>query len=709
MLGQSSITQFSIKKGVGYAKPQSTYKAKATSLKKLQQATIAEQRAKLKFLNEIALKLEIGNVVKIQDSKRSRKNGVESCVVTDVHRVEGTIVSFDCKTLLGRQRKLKFVDVDRIVNPETKRTYKSALTEKPPTPDKTFLEWTKGDPQWMHEVLGHSPTLRSNEVFRRYKKMTPSWIMDLIMDGLKIRCKVPWVAVVDNFFEGPVLHTVKHIPEDKPFMVDIDFGNIEDTLLPNGRPTSAERKKKIKPYPVREFDGKQKSLGGLLCYLPDKSRRHVYLHSTLDQEYLRLGDYIRYNRIIEAIKICCNGSFYNLATILLINCQLVIRLDEMLSQSALSRWFPHDLVETLCGFFTHTHLAYIKHEPANHHPLRAGWRGWNVFDDRFDVIFRPDWQIFRLNCRSQFPKDRKIAGEKLKHAMKNLVTFNYMVIMLFSQAIMDERCEKQYYQVIAGRHDALSFIHPLSHVPYTHLLNYYKKLYSSFSLPQLKAHSLLYFMITLHVMEGGVIPQNTRKLLAFRQVGQKKSRVSMNAVGIYMGIGVDRHVQRIFKIICDDYNNKHNNVLTTDADGVSKNFIADLAGVIREDVGFSVNDEVGEISQQYIRGNSSKNAAKRKKGEDAKTSGKRERDVAHNKCWAENVLSEIANKSEYNRAIIQQWKEDMKPNKKAKKNNAPATKRKKIQKKKTKPNKRLKKEFRENKKKTGEQNKQKRV
>ena len=294
-------------------------------------------------------------------------------------------------------------------------------------------------------------------------------------------------------------------------------------------------------------------------------------------------------------------------------------------------------------FLKKVHYVVEKYKNANINQIRLRWTSWNVFQWKSDHLFSLQMQNFRTACRNTYLKERNISFENENLKLNEMIILSYVVIMLCSQSIMDEKCEQQYYHVIGGRHDALSFIQPLQKVSFITLLEYYKSLFKAYSgLHRIKAHSFLYFMVALHIMESNVVPTSHMRLCAFQQMNAKKNRVSMNAVGHYIGAGVDTHLERVIGIIANDFNT-HTNSITNRRCGkrggvrvvnnVSKKFISDLAGQLHSSVGMYANDDIGEISQQFQRGN--------------KILGGGE--------WAKTVLNAISEENELFNKIVQQW------------------------------------------------------
>lgn len=269
----------------------------------------------------------------------------------------------------------------------------------------------------------------------------------------------------------------------------------------------------------------------------------------------------------------------------------------------------------------------------------------------YDAFFIPEVVAFRKMIRENFLRDRNISSSQIKIHLDKLAALSYLVIMLNSQSMKDEICKTQYYSLINGRHDCLSFIECLRHISISDLVKYYESVMRTTSMQNLKADTLVNCMIALHVIEDGCVPRKGETLGAFHQIKEKKSRVAMNAIGQYIGVGMDIHVRRFMMVVCDYLNPKYNFCLTDNKKTkivnneevevhASIQKIIDLCGLIPQHIGIHVNDMIGEISQQLQRG-----------GEN--------NDLIDGKVWADYVLDAVSASGEKYEYIVSQWRKVM--------------------------------------------------
>ena len=219
-------------------------------------------------------------------------------------------------------------------------------------------------------------------------------------------------------------------------------------------------------------------------------------------------------------------------------------------------------------------------------PMRLGWAKWPLPEAGFDKHYLAEMQEFRKAKRAEYIRARGIRPDEVESKLKQLLLLHYFLIMHPSQGMRDEVCRSVYYTWITlGYHDVQSFISALGDVSYERLVKHYANVYASTNcgMQVLRAKSLIDCFVCFYLFYDSQCPTDPGRLLCLDQIGEKKVKVTLNAVGIEAevggsAIGVDSLVKKMFKRW-----------------GVE-------AWDICPDVQGFVNDTVGEICQQLDRG-----------------------------------------------------------------------------------------------------------
>ena len=349
-----------------------------------------------------------------------------------------------------------------------------------------------------------------------------------------------------------------------------------------------------------------------------------------DIRLIRVGDYLTPRMVINALSIC-HDNFYNLAVILLIACHnryhwLLQKHKHSTSNNKAdvkgSNQIDIDLTQYLLavnklGLDIGRAISGVS-SGNKQDELRHGWRHWNVMEVKSDGKFNEAMKQFRRITREKFVADRGIASENLHLVLDEMSLMSYMLIMLGSQEQMDEKCERAYYKLINGRHDAMSFLVYLQKASIMDFFEHFANIYKGSGMEQLKAHTLIEFLVGVQVVYNGKV--NPKQLLHFPEIGEKKFQVALNGFGMYKGVGADTHVLRMISYLVDMLRSEAGKKQLSDAE--MERLAKKIASKISFSSGLDFNDNVGELAQQYTRG---KEAAK---------------------TWATNVYSKLAELNE---------------------------------------------------------------
>ena len=108
----------------------------------------------------------------------------------------------------------------------------------------------------------------------------------------------------------------------------------------------------------------------------------------------------------------------------------------------------------------------------------------------------------------------------------------------------------------------------------------------------LKAESVINFLLVSHLVYGGKIPKTVQELMACDQVKWKKAYIIMNLVGQYVGVGRDSHVNIFFKLFILDKDIE---------DGLEMNYLDSFSNYLKMNPGMHTNELIaGEVSCSYM-------------------------------------------------------------------------------------------------------------
>lgn len=402
-----------------------------------------------------------------------------------------------------------------------------------------------------------------------------------------------------NKFRGAALTKKGH--------VDIDFGQIFNVTLP----TSTIGFGKGKNFPWNNSQKKGAIVETpLFCEYMNLKETPQLMYDTINTcpfyhvkknqkvKLIRIGDYLTPGMVINAIAVC-NGNFYNLAVILLIACHNRYHY----FQSKNGDEDDEDIeVYVKAANELGDHLNVVIQNLARDkqdNVLRHGWRDWNVMVEKSDSNFNEQMKDFRRGIREKYVLERGISSDDSQLLLEELSLFSYVLIMLGSEGQLDERCEETYYKLINGRHDPMSFLIYLQKASIEDFFYHMERLYHGCGMENLKAHSIIEFLIGLQVVYDGKV--NHKQLLHFPEIGLKKYLVALNGFGMYRGVGADTHVINIIMCLVDTLKKEAGK--SKKSDNKCKEQAIKIAYNMSRSAGIDFNDNVGELAQQIQRGN----------------------------------------------------------------------------------------------------------
>ena len=109
----------------------------------------------------------------------------------------------------------------------------------------------------------------------------------------------------------------------------------------------------------------------------------------------------------------------------------------------------------------------------------------------YDVYFTPQVVAFRKWIRERYIEQRSIPLSETKLCLNQVAALSYLLIMLNSQSLKHEICKTQYYSLINGKHECLSFISDLKEASICDLFQHYGVLLTLNSMQILKEYSLV--------------------------------------------------------------------------------------------------------------------------------------------------------------------------------------------------------------------------
>jgi len=196
--------------------------------------------------------------------------------------------------------------------------------------------------------------------------------------------------------------------------------------------------------------------------------------------------------------------------------------------------------------------------PSN--PKRSDWGGWNVF--RNSNCRSMQEQAFCTELvRDALQFDKIEEERKIAHYTCEMEHFHYMIIMVSSQMVQDEKLHEQYLQLVHGRAGIHQMIAPFQRVSFFDYYKHFSRCYKLYSGQNKKAEAILALLYAVTDHWLGKMPEKRRYLLALPHVGSKKTAVTLNACGRYknIGAGADTHCYKCCRYLVKSiWNNKKN-------------------------------------------------------------------------------------------------------------------------------------------------------
>ena len=175
-------------------------------------------------------------------------------------------------------------------------------------------------------------------------------------------------------------------------------------------------------------------------------------------------------------------------------------------------------------------------------PMRSAWDDWNVFQTTNSKP--PAEEQFCTNTIQRAIEFEGIQNEsEREHFISKMKRFHYMLIMVSSQMIQDEKLHQQYLCLVHGRASLNLMIAPFQRVSFLTYYQHFGRCYREYSGQNKKAEAMMALLYATSDLWSGVMPEERTSLLALPHVGKKKTAVTLNACGRYknVGAGADTH------------------------------------------------------------------------------------------------------------------------------------------------------------------------
>lgn len=261
---------------------------------------------------------------------------------------------------------------------------------------------------------------------------------------------------------------------------------------------------------------------------------------------------------------------------------------------------------------------------------RTCWTFALYAEPAHDTFFHDSMRHYRENCRALYLEQLKEwedveSTEDVK--LERLFFFHCAVIMSGSQGCTDEDGIERLNLLISGkRTGSLSVWRPLRNSDFLEYVDFLEDLLKSKKaqgLDMLRVIAFLELAILCETVWKTELPSSYLDIMRVPQLAQKKARVTMNAVGIINGVGIDSHVERFFTQVLGY--------------GYSKAKLDALLDLLDTQTAANVNDNIAEIGQKL------RNV--KKKGTNWN----------HDHLWLVKVFNDLGSINEVMRDICQRW------------------------------------------------------
>ena len=213
--------------------------------------------------------------------------------------------------------------------------------------------------------------------------------------------------------------------------------------------------------------------------------------------------------------------------------------------------------------------------------------------------------------------------------MRDQERIHYMLILLTSQQVRDELQYESYIEVIRGRFSSCEMLAPLKNVSFFRVYNYYGRLLTRYSMQMKKSESIIANLMVLYCRFGDKLTESSIQMQGLKEFGKKKTAITQKACGLYakvgLGPGADTHLLKLGQVIIG---------LTVDRRSAYKpqkkhqQEVVNMFRHIPPNPGKVANDLLGEIGQQYLRGD---------------------------KQWSLRILEEVMAMQEDNENVVRHW------------------------------------------------------
>ncbi len=224
--------------------------------------------------------------------------------------------------------------------------------------------------------------------------------------------------------------------------------------------------------------------------------------------------------------------------------------------------------------------------------VRCAWESWTYTVPRHDEYYGYLIKQARLKRRKETIRVMRIDGHTYPDStddgklLEEVRLLHAYMIMLISQQSTDAVTESMFGLISHNFTTAGSYLQPLMMMSWCNLFEVYTEVLRSSALYTQKAACLLNSFAIIEVLYDGKVPRDYDTIRLFRQMGPKKSIVTLSVLGGYnKQIGIDTHVNSLIRA-CGQNQLKDEEVFY-----VSWN--------LPEDPGAYANNVSGEIRQAY--------------------------------------------------------------------------------------------------------------
>ena len=382
------------------------------------------------------------------------------------------------------------------------------------------------------------------------------------------------------------------------------------------------------------FENKSKQKGRVKIFINfgciEESLIPIWRSKSKDFDYVKAGSNLSNDDLQLALKLV-GKNIKNIGVILLLVFQFKTRM--WLSKTTKAPDGDDDLanLEEAKQILSLLENVMTKHLSNANSVTRTCWTFASYADPGHDIYFHHSMRRYRENCRALYLKqlerwkDSTNITEDVK--LERLFFFHAAVIMSGSQGCSDEDGIERLNLLISGkRTGSLSVCMPLRNSDFLEYVDFLEDLLKSTKsqgLDMLRVIAFLELAILCETVWKTELPSSYLDIMRVPQLAQKKARVTLNAIGIINGVGIDSHVKRFFTKVLGY--------------GYSKDKLDALLDLLDTQTAANVNDNIAEIGQKL---------------RNVKKKGKH---WNHDQLWLAEVFDDLGSINEEMRDLCSHW------------------------------------------------------